>query len=225
MIFGGVAQERIILNESSLWSGSSQDADRPDAAKYLPEIRRLLLEGKNVEAEKLVYAHFTCRGPGSARGRGKDAQYGSYQTLGDLKLVFPASDSGVANYRRELNLSDAVTRVSYRQDGITHLREAFTSAPGEVIVIRLTADKPGSVTFEASLDRPERFEVTKDRSDGLLMRGQLNNGTDGKGMKYAARLRILNSGGEAVATDTSIHVRLNLGPPNSKAAALTVYAR
>ena len=206
MIFGGVAQERIILNESSLWSGSSQDADRPDAAKYLPEIRRLLLEGKNVEAEKLVYAHFTCRGPGSARGGGKDAQYGSYQTLGDLKLVFPASDSEVTQYRRELDLSDAVARVSYRQDGITHLRESFTSAPGEVIVIRLTADKPESITFKASLDRPERFEIAKDRSDGLLMSGQLNNGIDGKGMKYAARLRVLNSGGEAVATDRSIHV-------------------
>ena len=77
MVFGGVDQEHIILNEGTLWSGSHQDADRPDAAEYLPEIRRLLLEGKNVEAEKLVYAHFTSRGPGSARGSGKDAQYGS----------------------------------------------------------------------------------------------------------------------------------------------------
>src|SRR5947209_5104885 len=68
MVFGGVGEERIVLNESSLWSGSKQDADRPDAAQYLPAIRRLLLAGKNVEAEKLAYAHFTSRGPGSARG-------------------------------------------------------------------------------------------------------------------------------------------------------------
>src|SRR3954454_1090385 len=106
MVFGGVSEERIVLNESSLWSGSPQDADRPDAAQYLPEIRRLLLEGKNVEAEELTYKHFTSRGPGSARGNGKDAQYGSYQTLGDLKLIFPGPDAGVTDYRRELNLAN-----------------------------------------------------------------------------------------------------------------------
>ena len=65
MMFGGVDDERIVLNESSVWSGSRQDADRPDAYKVLPEIRRLLLEGKNAEAEALVNANFTCKGPGS----------------------------------------------------------------------------------------------------------------------------------------------------------------
>src|SRR3954453_524529 len=90
MVFGGVSEERVVLNEGSLWSGSPQDADRPDAAEYLPEIRRLLLEGKNVEAEKLTYQHFTSRGPGSGRGAGRDVQYGSYQELGKLILKFDA---------------------------------------------------------------------------------------------------------------------------------------
>ncbi len=67
MMFGGVNEERIVLNESSVWSGSRQDADRPDAYKVLPEIRQLLLEGKNAEAEALVNANFTCKGPGSGR--------------------------------------------------------------------------------------------------------------------------------------------------------------
>ena len=66
MMFGGVDEERIVLNESSVWSGSRQDADRPDAYKVLPEIQKLLLEGKNREAEALVNANFTCKGPGSA---------------------------------------------------------------------------------------------------------------------------------------------------------------
>src|ERR1700742_4732216 len=66
MMFGGVDEERIVLNESSMWSGSPQDADRPDAYKTLPEIRQLLLDGKNLEAQKLVDANFTCQGPGSA---------------------------------------------------------------------------------------------------------------------------------------------------------------
>src|SRR5882724_7964875 len=80
MVFGGIKEERIVLNESSVWSGSRQDADRPDAAQYLPEIRRLLLEGKNEEAEKVAYAHFNCLGQGSGGARGKDLPYGSYQT-------------------------------------------------------------------------------------------------------------------------------------------------
>jgi len=70
MMFGGVNDERIVLNESSVWSGSRQDADRPDAYKYLPEIQKLLLEGKNSEAEALVNAHFICQGPGSSGGTG-----------------------------------------------------------------------------------------------------------------------------------------------------------
>src|SRR6266478_4828608 len=87
MMFGGVDEERIVLNESSVWSGSRQDADRPDAYKVLPEIQRLLLEGKNSEAEALVNANFTCKGPGSSGGDG-DSQYGCYQVLGNLHLSF-----------------------------------------------------------------------------------------------------------------------------------------
>ena len=70
MVFGGTSEERLILNESGMWSGGPQDADRTDAAAALPEIRRLLLEGKNAEAEKLVGASFTCAGKGSGYGQG-----------------------------------------------------------------------------------------------------------------------------------------------------------
>jgi hypothetical protein len=91
MVFGGVDQERIVLNESSLWSGSRQDADRPDAHQALPAIRRLLLEGKNVEAEALVNKNFTCRGPGSGHGSGANVPFGCYQTLGNLRLSFGSS--------------------------------------------------------------------------------------------------------------------------------------
>jgi alpha-L-fucosidase 2 len=207
MVFGGVAEERVVLNEGSLWSGSPQDADRPDAAKYLPEIRRLLLEGKNVEAEKLTYAHFTSRGPGSGRGRGKDAQYGSYQELGKLLLNFAAGEAHASDYRRALDLSNAVARVTYTRGGTRFTREYFTSAPDEAFVIRLTADKPNAVTFDAALERPERFEVTADGARGLSMAGQLNNGTDGRGMKYAARLRVVNRGGTASTEGKAVRVK------------------
>ena len=192
MMFGGVDQERIVLNESSVWSGSPQDADREDAYKVLPEIRRLLLAGKNPEAEALVNANFTCKGPGSGGG-----QYGCYQVLGDLHLSFSAGDTNapVTGYRRELDLNDAVTHLQFSRGGVEYQREMFVSKPAEAMVLRLTADQAGQISFAATLDRPERFETTGDGQNGLLMTGQLDNGVDGKGVRYAARIRVVNKGG------------------------------
>lgn len=197
MMFGGVDVERIVLNESSVWSGSRQDADRIGAHKVLPEIRRLLLEGKNPEAEALVNSHFTCQGPGSGGG-----QYGCYQVLGNLHLDFQSGDTNapVANYRRELNLNDAITRLEFQRGGVTFKREMFVSAPDEVMVLKLTADKPGQISFVVKMDRPERFATVVDGKDGLLMTGQLDNGVDGKGVRYVARVRAINRGG-AVSPD------------------------
>src|SRR5216683_4516157 len=141
MMFGGVDEERIVLNESSVWSGSRQDADRPEAYRVLPEIRKLLLEGKNPEAEALVNANFTCKGPGSSGGTG-DSQYGCYQVLGNLHLSFLGdTNAPVTNYRRELNLNDAVATVQFNRGGVKFSREMFSSAPDQVMVLHLSANK------------------------------------------------------------------------------------
>ena len=192
MMFGGVDEERIVLNESSMWSGSPQNADRPDANKGMPEIRRLLLEGKNEDAEALMNATFTCQGPGSV-----GAQYGCYQVLGNLHLAFFSGDTNTAvtGYRRQLNLEDAVTSLQYSRGGVKYEREMFVSKPAEAMILHLSADKKGQISFSASLDRPERFETADDGKNGLLMTGQLDNGVDGKGVRYAARLRAVNRGG------------------------------
>jgi alpha-L-fucosidase 2 len=193
MIFGGVDEERIILNEASVWSGSRQDADRPDAYKVLPEIRRLLLEGKNLDAEALVNANFTCQGPGSG-GR----QYGRYQVLGNLHLSFlyANSNSPVKDYHRELNLDEAITRLTFQRDLVTFNREMFVSAPDQAMVLHLTASRARQISFTMRLDRPERFDTTSVGDHELLMSGQLDNGTDGKGVRYVARVRVLNKGGK-----------------------------
>ena len=88
MVFGGVDEERIVLNESSMWSGSPEDNDRPNAQEALPGIRKLLAEGKNPEAAELVMKHFTCKGAGSGHGNGANVPFGCYQTLGNLRLRF-----------------------------------------------------------------------------------------------------------------------------------------
>jgi alpha-L-fucosidase 2 len=208
-LYGGVTEERIVLNESGMWSGSPQDADRSDAHLALPEIRRLLLEGKNHQAEALVNAHFTCAGQGSGRGSGANTPYGCYQTLGNLRLTFPAGHATeVKNYRRTLDLAAAVGRLDYEQDGVRFTREAFVSAPDEAIVIRLTADSPGRISFDASLDRPERVTVEPAGPDGLSMSGQLNDGLAGpNGVRYAARLRVFPSGGSVTRDGNILHVR------------------
>jgi alpha-L-fucosidase 2 len=206
MVFGGIDEERLALNEISLWSGSPQDADRDDAAQYLPEIRRLLLEGRNAEAEKLVYAHFTCKGAGSNRAWGRDVPYGSYQVLGNLHLKFSASGE-TTKYRRELDLTTATSRVQFERGGTAFTREAFVSAADQVIVLRLRASKTGAVSFDTTLDRPERFTTDTFTNDGLLMTGQLNNGRGGGGMKYAVRLRVMHQGGALSAVGTTLQLR------------------
>ncbi|HWY30418.1 MAG TPA: glycoside hydrolase family 95 protein, partial [Candidatus Acidoferrum sp.] len=195
MMFGGVNDERIVLNESSVWSGSHQAADRPDAYKVLPEIRKLLIAGKNAEAEALMNAKFTCEGPGSASGTG-DSQYGCYQVLGNLHLSFSGdTNAPFENYRRELDLNDAMARMEFTRGGVRFKREMFVSAPDQVMVLRLTASKAKQISFDMRLDRPERFETTGDVNNGLLMAGQLNNGLGGGGVRYVARIRVLNHGG------------------------------
>src|SRR6266481_3069938 len=207
MMFGGVNEERIILNESSVWSGSRQDADRLNAYKVLPDIKKLLLEGKNPEAEALVNANFICNGPGSSNGTGK-GQYGCYQVLGNLHLTFlNDSQAPVENYRRELNLNDAIAQMQFTRAGVTFTREMFVSAPDQVIVLRLSADRSKEISFEARLDRPERFETSGDGQNGLLMSGQLDDGLGGGGVRYAARVRALKRGGEVSVRQNVLRVR------------------
>ncbi len=207
MMFGGLDEERIILNESSVWSGSPQDADRPEAYKVLPEIQKLLFEGRNADAEALVNSNFICQGPGSSSGTG-NGQYGCYQVFGNLHLTFSGNaHAPVENYRRELNLNEATAHVEFERAGVKFTREMFASAPDQVMVLRLSADHSKAISFEARLDRPERFETAGDGKNGLLMIGQLDNGLGGGGVRYAARVRVLNRGGEVSVSENRLRVK------------------
>ena len=202
MVYGGVSRERIQLNEDSLWSGGPQDADNPEALRYLPEVRRLLFEGKYSAAQDLALRKLVCKGEGSGHGNGARVAFGCYQTLGDLHLSFPGHDA-YTDYRRELNLDTAVAAVSYRVGGIQFHREYFSSAPDQVLVIRITADKPRSITCTATLSRMECAEVSTEGGD-LVMRGRL---WDGKGMKYAARLRAVPQNGTVEADNGELRIK------------------
>ncbi|MDX1934934.1 MAG: glycoside hydrolase family 95 protein [Capsulimonadales bacterium] len=204
MVFGGVEEERIILNENSVWSGSPDDGDRPEAHRALPEIRRLLLENRHREAEALVNRTFTCQGKGSGHGNGANVPFGCYQVLGTLHLRF--DHDAVRNYRRELDLREAVARVRYERNGVRFLREHFVSAPGEALVSRLTASQPGALSFSVTLDRPERFLTVPSAKNELLMTGTLNDGRGGRGVFYAARLRVVVRGGRVTTEGNRLRI-------------------
>ncbi len=130
MVFGQPENERLQLNDITVWSGGPQpDADRKDAYKNLPELRRLIREGKYAEAEKFANGNFN----GPAR---YDA---SYQTLGDLNFEFQLPDGKVENYRRWLDIDSAVAGVEFTAGSTQFRREIFSSAPDQVIVQRLTS--------------------------------------------------------------------------------------
>src|SRR5215470_2033985 len=140
MVFGGVVRERLQLNEDTLWAGAPYDPVNPDAREALPEVRRLLAAGQYAEAARLA----------GQTVMAKPLAQMPYETLGDLMLTFP--DVGVVeNYRRDLDLRTAITHVSYTLGGVSHTREVFASAPDQVIVVRLTAGRPGQIAFEARL--------------------------------------------------------------------------
>jgi alpha-L-fucosidase 2 len=209
MTDGGVINENIVLNDITLWSGGPQDADKEGALNYLPEIRKLLFEGKNAEAEMLVNKAFICKGVGSGQGNGANVPYGSYQVLGNLHINYEygidTSSVKTKNYIRELLLDSAIAECSFRINDVTYRREYFTSFSNDVIIIRLTADQPGKINFALSLDRPERY-ATSIHNDELQMEGQLNNGTDGNGMRYLTRVRVKNDGGKLISHDSSLQV-------------------
>lgn len=180
MVFGGIDHERIQFNEESVWDGEPVDSNNRNALKALPEVRRLLFAGDNSAATSLA----------SKKMVGDPARVKSYQTLGDLFLDFPAVKT-VAGYRRDLDLTTAISRVQYTVDGVEYTREVFVSAPDQAIVIHLTADQPGKISFTATLQRTDAT-MKVGSHNRLVLRGKL-------GVDYEAQLFPVVNGGSVAA--------------------------
>ncbi|MFI5378275.1 MAG: glycosyl hydrolase family 95 catalytic domain-containing protein [Tepidisphaerales bacterium] len=205
MVFGGVQQERIALNESSFWSGRPHDYDDPEAIKYFPQIRDLVFAGKFQEAEKMADEHFY----------GKPAAQQAFQPLGDLLLSFAGIDK-VDDYRRELDIETGVAKVSYRVGDAVLTREVFISYPDRAMVVRITGDKPGRVSVGAQFKSPY-LESAAAKPGKLVMDGcwkgpipgnnWLIAPVEGKGMRFQAALLALPEGGRSQATDTSVSIQ------------------
>ncbi len=188
MVFGRTGDERIQLNEETVWEGYARDTTNPKALEVLPEVRRLLFEGKNAEATTLA-----------ENMMGEPQRIKSYQTLGDLVLSF-APPGQTAGYRRSLNLDSGVASTRYTVDGVTYTRDVFASAPHNVIVVRIEADKPAAVSCGITLTRPQDAECVSDGPDQLVLTGRLgirhHETGEPAGLSFAGRLAARLEGGQ-----------------------------
>ena len=213
MVFGKPYVEYIQLNEDSVWSGGPTDRNNPHAKEYLPEIRRLIFAGKIAEAQELC-AYALSGTPETQR---------HYEPLANLYLHFSGDKKAINDYRRELDLATGVITISFKKSGVTYIREVFTSYPHGVMVIRLTTDKPGTLSFHTQLARgnptwdyqPYQNQINRnggynacaDKSytiapDISVMTSRCNG--DGS---LAAAIKVINDGGIVRNIGNSIIVR------------------
>lgn len=198
MVYGNVEKETIQLNEHTVWSGSPNRNDNPDALAALPIVRKLIFEGKYKEAEKLTNQSIVTK-----KSHGQ-----MFQPVGNLHLTFEGHQQ-FSNYRRELDIEKAVATTTYSVDGVTYTREAFVSFPNRVIVVRLTADKANSLSFSATYSSPHtKKSITTTPNKELTLAATTADHEGVKGLvrlKGIAKLKI--EGGNMSATDTSVVVK------------------
>ena len=186
MVYGGVETERLQLNEGTVWAGGPYTPANPEGLAALPGIRRLIFEGKWHEAQALINAKFL----------GIPAPELPYQTVGHLTLDFPAPGT-VSDYRRELDLDTAIAHVQYTANGVHFTRECFISTERQVLVMRLTADKPGHISFTAAFDSPQKSDVTAPDANTLALTGISGDMNGVKGaVHFQALARVKAEGGE-----------------------------
>src|SRR5690606_32057819 len=186
MVYGNVEQELIRLNEHTVWSGGPNRNDNPDALNALPEIRKLIFEGKQKEAELLA----------SKTVESKKSNGQKFEPVGDLIIDFPGHEK-FTDYRRELDIEQAITKVRYMVDGVTYTREVIASLTDEVIAIRLSASESGKVSFISAFDTPQpNAAISTNSAKDLMLTGTTTDHEGVRGqVKFTALARIKTKGG------------------------------
>ncbi|MFT7160222.1 MAG: alpha-L-fucosidase 2, partial [Bacteroidia bacterium] len=207
MVFGKYGEEQIQLNEETYWSGGPYSTVVKGGHKKLPEIQKAIFDGEPIKAHKLFGRYMM----------GYPVEQQKYQALANLHLFFPEQDTAV-NYQRSLDLKTGIAAVSYVANGVTYKREVIASVPDQTIAIRLTADMPGSISFDIELrgvrnNAHSNYATDYFRMDGvgkneLKLTGKSADylGIEGK-LKYEARVRALNEGGSMTTDGTKLKIK------------------
>jgi len=198
MIYGNPPLETIQLNEHTLWSGGPNRNDNPLALDSLAALRQLIFAGKQKEAERMANRIII-----SKKSHGQ-----MFEPAGELNLSFSGHDN-YTNYYRELDIERAVAKTSYQVGSVTYTREVLASLPDRVIVMHLTASKPGSISFTAFYTTPQPNAVIKANAAGELnIAGTTIDHEGVKGMvKYKCVTHLKTIHGSLSSTDTSLIVK------------------
>ncbi|MCG7857682.1 glycoside hydrolase family 95 protein [Flavihumibacter sediminis] len=206
MIYGNPEEEIIQLNEHTLWSGGPNRNDNPEALAMLPKIRQLIFDGRYKEAEDLIGKAIIT----------KNSHGQMFLPVGNLKLAFKGHER-CTNYYRDLDIERAVAQVSYAVDDVNYKREMIASLSDSVIAVRLTASKPGKISFIANFSSPQpNASVITSSSHEIIVAGSTidHEGVEGK-IHFTAILRIKSEGGSLSVNDSALIV--------NKANAVTIY--
>jgi len=204
IVYGKPVDELIQLNHGTFWAGQPHDYCRNGAVKYLPELRKLIFEGKQPAASKLAGEQFL----------GTPQFQAAFQPLGSLGIHLNLSGD-VSDYRRELDMRKGVVTVRFKSGGITFTRECFISHPDGVMVVRVTASEPGKISLSAKIDSSYPNRVELQGNDRLVLDGQWHE--DGKpkswtatwtepGMRYSIGLKAVAEGGKVQTANKKIQI-------------------
>jgi alpha-L-fucosidase 2 len=197
MVFGNPTKERLQLNEETVWAGGpGNNIPNTNFRESLPEVRKLLFDGRYEEAQALAMKM-------APRDPGPDNNYGMpYQTVGNLYIDFP-SHREATNYRRELDISNAITTTKYTVGKVTYTREVIASFTENVIVVHLTASKRRSINCQVHINTPQKNHATRIIQNVLELRGMSGDHDNKKGsVRFVTRVKPLLVKGDLTATDS-----------------------
>ena len=199
MVYGGAAVDRLQMNEITLWSGAPYPgADKPGAYLHLERLRGLIEHKQYGQAADLLNREFTCNGGGF------DGAYsGSYQTLGELTILTNIRKSDVTDYKRELSLSCAVCKETFRVNGTRYIKEYFASHADGLVAMRIACDEPHRISFRLNYRR-EALETLTYTAEGFSFCGHCDG--DPTHMAFAGRLVLKAPGGTVRATKRGVTV-------------------
>ncbi len=194
MIFGTPGKEVLQLNEETVWAGGPNNNINPEARRIIPELRRLIFEGKYESAQELADRKMVAPNDGMP-----------YQPVGSLIINFPGHEA-YTGYYRELNISNALATIHYNTGNIAYKREIFSSFTDQVIIVRLTADKAGSITCDFSMKSPQKHNIViKDQK--MILQGISGDHDNQTGkVKFETQVMVKPEGGNIITSDTIISI-------------------
>ena len=200
MVYGGTHEEHIVLNESTLWSGQPNlGQDKPFGRARLDSLRQMYFDGKVKEGNDLAWNALN----------GNQTSFGTHLPLGDLVITFPdIVERKTTDYRRQLDLATACATTSFRHQGVTYTREAFSSNPDEVIVYRFAASKRGKISFSLALNIENNLPTELNvESPALNFTGQALFPMHGPGgVHFAGKVSVKAQGGKVSVKDGNLTV-------------------